>query len=145
MSESSSLPVFREEDFASLAHRVFAFNSTTETELNSSEEIEVIEFLERGVVVKIPDRFCHYGHNVVLYIFEKGKDSSPENFTEAKGRKDVFGATGKVVQYEKLPSDSLCAAKINFFQFAEEDWAKIRSLYKGRQGVVDQMMKKVRA
>jgi len=104
-------------------------NTTARTQLNDSSKIKVIQILEKGLVLEVPDKICAAGHNLGLKFNCKGSDGTPL----------TFQATGKVESVTHFPDHS-DQVKIKLVQYLEPPWEALLKMLQERQKQITQFL-----
>ena len=105
------------------------FNSTTRTEVPKGSGVEIVEFLERGMVLQLPARSCARGHMLVVTVSLKDpKKKAEEDW--------VFETTAKVEEHRSL-EDAVDQVTLALVQYHEKEWFQLQELFSSRQNEIE--------
>lgn len=126
--------LLKTSDFQSLELKVKISNMTGQTPLRDQDQIKVIQFLEKGMILQVPKKSCSGGHHLAIEIEMTG---NPTKAVE-------FKATAKVEKVENSGSDKMDEITIKFLQFGEVAWNQIRNGLEDRQKEINQFFQAAR-
>ncbi|MGK5087736.1 hypothetical protein WDW86_09275 [Bdellovibrionota bacterium FG-2] len=142
----SSVIKLRAEDFENLAYTVHFANTTTKTQLEPKAGVEIVEFAEKKVTLRVPRLSCSLGHSLLLEIdiLERAKDKDKIGGKGRASSKDVFfKATGKVIDLEHVGKKSTIIT-VEFIQYTESEWQKFIASFVRRQSRVNKIFKMIK-
>lgn len=111
---------------------VAAMSRAVKKDVMPLENIRIVEFLENGLVLEMPQKACAKGHSLVIHV----------RVDRIKGVLK-FDTTSKVVEIEKQPSGEELVTT-QFVQFKEEEWKMFQELYSGRQNEIFEFFQAVK-
>lgn len=134
---SPSTPWLKAKDFESNRFEVAITNNTTKTQFNDSTQIEVTEFAEKGLTLKLPNTCCAFGHFLELEI-NRQHLLPPSAETTATS----IIVTGKVTDVQPFDKKSNII-QLQFYQFDEHTWREVLKHLAERQNRADEAMKRI--
>ncbi len=129
MSPSTAVIKLRAEDFQELGYSVHFANTTTKTQLEPNAEVEIVEFADKKVTLRVPRLSCSLGHSLLLEI--------------ATSKDIFFRATGKVIDLEHVGKKSTMIT-VEFIQYTESEWHKFTASFVRRQARVNKIFKMIK-
>jgi hypothetical protein len=133
--------IIHSADFHSMKMLISFRNTSTGSEKLGPAQCTLVEWGNRALVLELPPSSCSSNHNVVLDI------SVAEN---GKAARELLSATGKIVQWEKVGSQSKQGEKtalrvtVSCVQFDEKSWQELIQLYSSRQESITCFLKAAR-
>jgi hypothetical protein len=97
----------------------------------ASTELELLEILDRGVVLALPMRSCAHGHNLMIRFHAVTPDK--KNFD--------FLSTAKVEKIEPLNDSQQDRITLSFLQYDESGWEKFCDGFSNRQREIEEFLK----
>ena len=122
----------RQSDFESLEARVTFRNRTSKFDIGENEYRIAREFRDKGLVFDVPRKSCALGHSLDFELTIAGT-----------GKQDKMVGAGKVVELDAIDSE-LQSVTIEFFQYSEEDWNALRTLYATKQEEMLELFRTIR-
>ena len=120
-------------DFESIQIQIQLKNLTTKTEPKKGSVVRFIEFLDRGMVLEVPQKNCNKSHHLILDIQAR-----------APGKKDIeFSVTAKVDDLEHLEGGT-DQVSMSVIQTDEKSWADFNKLFSNRQEEIEKFLAAVR-
>ena len=124
-------------------------NNTSRTELKASEarkhrrsikknhkfehgRVDLIQFLNQGIVLEVPPRTCAHGHDLTVTIETRGTDSTT-----------YFEASAKVDQLTNL-TDQRDLIMLSFIQFEGTQWQRLNEAYDQMQSQIDLLLERMK-
>lgn len=133
MTKSDSSEFFVDPNvFRSVELRFSIENTTTRTTVNLAEQIKLIQFLEKGMVLELPAKSCSNGHNLIIKIELSGTTLINE-----------FVTTAKVVEHDSISKEADTVV-LNLTQYDGDAWTKLQSIYSNRQDEIEKFFKAAR-
>jgi|GEM_PF-5642809 len=115
------------KDFKSFETLITMKNTTTAGELRKQGAIQIVEFLERGMVLEAPTRFCQKSHYLVL-TFE----------TDIPGQYEKYKFnTGARVESAEPTGDGRDTVTVSLIQTDNSEWDRFQSLFGNRQAEIE--------
>ncbi len=122
----------RKSDFEHLEARLTFRNRTSNYTVGEKEFRVVREFREKGLVFEVPRKSCALGHALDFEVTLRGAAKSCR----------LIGA-GRVIEVDAV-DDELQTIVIEFFQYSEPEWSKLRELYASRQEEILSLLQNIR-
>src|ERR671930_421718 len=92
---SDESELIRASDFVSNTVTISFINTTTRTASVQGMQILLVQLLDQGMALEVPDKTCAKGHSLLLNILVRGPALGKNGFK--------FSATGKVEELEVQP------------------------------------------
>lgn len=126
--------MIRLSDFVSTEVTIEIKNNTTNTEVKHSELVQLLELLEKGMVLSLPARSCSKGHNLTLKVRAVTPDQKVYKFE----------STARVEEVEPHDGYDTARIAISFLQFDESLWQNFQQSFGSRQAEIENFLKAAR-
>jgi hypothetical protein len=121
-------------DFKSVRLGFALTNTTTHTEVKKPGRVQMLELLERGMVLAVPGRFCKKGHYLVLAV----------NVIDTEDGESEFKTGAKVEEIESVPGTTDERVTVSLLQHDADAWARFTALFHSRQDEIFKFFSAVR-
>ena len=145
LQQNKSTPIIRLSDFQSIEHCLLLGNTTSRTEIRDSSQLKIIEFLEKGMILRAPKFTCAQGHSLMLYIFFGRKAMKREQLPAPAKAEDLkfFLITAKVTGSEETEKN-MVHLTLEFVQFNPAEWSKFLGQFQSKQNQINNIVKNIR-
>ncbi len=141
--KAAGFPWIKWADFSHVTFWVQLVNVTTQTPLKENESAEIPEFDFDGISVRVPLKFCAFGHLILVRIATQVEEPG-KRFRKNQMQHGDFEATAKVIEAERVNADSQLI-RLKFYQFDEVKWRKLITDYEGLQEKLNNIVKNMKA
>lgn len=134
MSKGNIASYIDMEDLEKTNHRIILKNETSGTEFLNYEEIKILEFGLKSLLLEMPPNQCGENHQLDLYIMRAPVKHSIKKFSDAKREKDSLQVIGKVKRITRPDNKKEnWIVSIDLTQFDGYGWNKIIEMYIRKQ------------
>jgi len=128
-------------DFDNLDYSVLLENTTTRTEIHDARKVRMVEFMEKGAILRVHRHSCAKGHMLQLYVVPNRTDLKVSEMPKSEVNfPGLFIITGKVI--EIAPGGSAAdMITLEFYQYNEKSWKAFVGSFAKRQKEVDRIIK----
>lgn len=141
----ASKKIFNSRYFKAVKHQVVMVNDTSKTDVSDPEKIKIIEFHEKGCVLKVPFRSCAKGHMLSLFILdqdEKLKMVGPINARMVPNSVNVICKVETVEDGREL-EEKFHIINVKFIEYVKAEWVEIIGAYIDRQNEIFKLFQKI--
>lgn len=131
------------EDFQQLEYAVFLTNTLTDTKVGEPDRIRIIEFLETGLILQVPQNICSDGHPLSLKILPRSTQKTLAELIRSKDVHGIMDITGKVRKLER-EGKTYDRITVEFYQINLVTWGQFKQTYSERQFKLDALVKSMR-
>lgn len=138
---SSIIDLINKADLKELKHMALIRNEMSGVTLMKEKESQIMEFQEKGIVLRINKNIGQPGHLVTLFFLRIPIEKKFKQFPELGKLKCAFEVMGKINEYEKLDiAGNDLIVKIDFTQYDHGKWSSFIETYISQQNKIQSLI-----
>lgn len=135
---------FNVSDLKGFEYSIVMGNTVTQTQILESSKIKIIEFIEKGMKLQMPQNSCAQGHNVLLFIYPNISGKTVKHLPKEHETKGLIQITAKILNVEPDTKPGKSLYTIEFIQFTEKEWAAFYKKFQILQQQADKIFKVIK-
>lgn len=137
-------PKFNVSDLKGFEYSIVLENTVTQTQILESSKIKIIEFIEKGMRLQMPQNAGAQGHNILLYIYPNISGKTVKCLPKEQKTNGLIQITAKVLSVESDAKPGKALYSIEFIQFTEKEWASFYKKFQTLQQQADKIFKVIK-
>ena len=128
------------DDLKSVRHLIFIKNETSQTEVVDHHEFKLIEIQSKNIVIEGPPRCAQAGHQLQIFFLPRELKKKLQKIPTLDQFPDLIVVMGRITSYELNEEKTRSLMNIEFTQFNQTSWEKIKTVYEGQQQKIETLI-----
>jgi len=129
------------DDLKSVRHLIFIKNETSQTEVVDHHEFRLIEILPTRIILEGPPKCAQDGHQLQIFFLPRELKKKLTKIPTLDRFPDLIVIMGRIFSYELNEDKTKSVMTIDFTQYNQDSWDKIKDVYDGQQQKIENIIK----
>lgn len=129
------------DDLKSVRHLIFIKNETSQTEVVDHHEFRLVEILPKQIILEGPPKCAQAGHQLQIFFLPRELKNKLNKIPTLDRFPDLIVVMGRITSYELNDEKTRSVMSIEFTQYNQDSWDKIKDVYDGQQQKIESIIK----